>query len=102
MATFEIPLSPTPQTFKVSLSQVEYTMTLLYRDAPMGGWVLDIATATGSPIISGIPMVTGADLLAQYSYLGISGSLSVFTDHDLNAVPTFENLGVSSHLVFST
>lgn len=95
----EIPLSPDPQTFTVALADVEYQCTLRWRD-PAPGWVLDLADANGVSLVSGIPLVTGIDLLSQYEYLGIGGQLRVQTDHDPDAVPTFENLGDTSHLYF--
>jgi hypothetical protein len=58
-----------------------------------GSWVLDIADDIGNPILSGIPLVTGANLLSQYGYLGFGGGLYVMTTSDPDAVPTFENLG---------
>lgn len=102
MAVFEIPLSPQPQKFQIPLNGVTYGMILRYIDTDMGGWVLDILESDDTPIIQGIPLVTGEDLLAQYAYLGIVGGLIVQTDHDVNAVPTYANLGVSSHLYFRT
>lgn len=97
---YEIPLTPTPQTFGIALGQVPYRMTVKWADAPGGGWVLDIAAADGSPIINGIPLVTGANLLAGYEYLGFAGTLAVQTDYDTDALPTFANLGLTSHLFF--
>lgn len=98
MATFEILLTPEAQTFQVSLAGVQYQFTLQWRDAVNnGGWVLDIADATSNPMVSGIPLVTGVDLLAQYGYLGIAAELWVQTDA-ADAVPTYTNLGIESHL----
>lgn len=102
MTAYEIPLSPQPQRFDIELGGVTYKLTVLWNNAPTGGWVLDIANSLDEPIISGIPLVTGANLLAQYEYLGFSGSLEVQTDFDLFAVPTFTNLGTQSHLYFLT
>lgn len=102
MSTFEIPLDPSPQVFSIVLDGVAYVLTLIWRDFNMGGWVLDIADQTGAPIVGGLPLVTGADLLAQFAYLGIGGQLAVQTDHNPDAVPTFTNLGISSHLYFTT
>lgn len=102
MATFEIPLTPTPQAFAITLAGVTYQMTLQWRAADGGGWALDMADDNGVPIVRGIPLVTGADLLAQYGYLALGGSMFVQTDHSPDAVPTFENLGVASHLYFET
>jgi len=100
--TYEIPLSPTPQTFSILLAGISYQLTVRYTDAPMGGWLLDIADQNGDNILCGAPLVTGHDLLEQYAYLGIDGQLIVQTDADPDAVPTFNNLGVESHLYFVT
>lgn len=100
MAVYEIPLSPTPQRFSITLTGVEYNLTVKWNAAPDAGWAVDIADAFGAAIVSGVPLVTGADLLAQYAYLNFGGQLVVQTDHDTDAVPTFENLGETSHLFF--
>lgn len=98
MANFEIPLTPTPQRFSITLSGVQYRLAVVWRNAEQGGWVLDVADANGNPIIQGIPLVTGANLLEQYEYLGLSGVLWCQTTDNPDAVPTFDNLGVGSHL----
>lgn len=102
MAVFEIPLSPNPQAFRIQLAGVTYAVQVVWRDTDGGGWVLDLATNDGAPIVQGIPIVTGADLLEQYEYLGLGGRLEVQTDHDVDALPTYENLGQASHLYFVT
>jgi len=101
---FEIPLTASPQTFSIPLAGVVYTMTLIFRQTPdgNGGWVLDIADSANNPIVAGIPLVTGADLLGQYGYLNLGGKLLVTTDGDQFAPPTFDNLGSTSHLYFAT
>jgi hypothetical protein len=100
MSIFEIPLSPASQQFLIALAGVQYQMSVTYRDSDLGGWFLDIADGGGNEIISGIPMVTGVDLLGQYAYLGIGGQLWVATDGNPTAPPSYESLGVSSHLYF--
>lgn len=103
MATtyYEIPLTPNAQQFFITLGPTQYVMTLIYRDTIEGGWVLDIADAAGVPIVQGIPLVTGADLLAAYPDKNFSGKLLVATDGDGSAVPTFANLGTASHVYFA-
>lgn len=100
MQTFEIPLTPNAQHFLVSLAGTQYEFTLQWRDAAQGGWILDIADSAGNPIVSGVPLITGANLLEQYAYLGIGGELWVQSDVDAGAVPTYQNLGSTSHLYF--
>jgi len=99
---YQIPLQPTPQTFKATLVGVIYQLTLTYQNTNEGGWCLDIADSNGNPLVQGIPLVTGCNLLGQYEYLGIGGGLWVQTTNDPDAVPTFENLGVGSMLYFVT
>ena len=102
MANFEIPLSPEGQRFSITLSGVEYQLRVQWRNAMDSGWVLDIADAGGTPIINGIPLVTGCNLLAAYAHLGFTAVLWVQTTADPDAVPTFENLGIGSHLYWWT
>lgn len=98
-AIFPIPLAVgVPQTFPIQLGGSQYQLTLLYRNITDGGWVLDIADANGTPIVQGIPLVTGADLLAQYKHLGFTGALVCQTTSNPDAVPTFTNLGDDGQL----
>lgn len=101
--TYEIPLSPEAQRFTIPLGGKDYQLRLSYQDAPEGGWLLDILDPLddpASPIVCGIPLVTGSDLLEQYGHLGIGGELWVATDADPDAVPSFENLGQAGRLFF--
>lgn len=82
-----------PQTFQVSLGGLSYQLTLKYRNTDEGGWTIDIDDQSGNRLCSGIPMVTGTNLLGQYQHLGFGGALFVQTTSDPDAVPTFENLG---------
>ncbi len=61
--------------------------------------MLDIANGiTQASIITCLPLVTGTDLLAQYSHLQLGFRLYVYTDGDADAVPTLDNLGTGSNL----
>ncbi|AOY96848.1 hypothetical protein BKK79_35740 [Cupriavidus sp. USMAA2-4] len=102
MNIYEVPLSPTPQTFLITLGGVDYRLTLQYRAVGDAGWVLDIADASGNRLLSGVPLTTGADLLAQYRYLGFAGSLWVQGAESPDDVPTFDDLGVGSHVFWVT
>lgn len=95
-SVFSIPLQVgTPQTFSIQLGGVSYQLTFLYRNdtSGLGGWTVDIADDNGNPILQGVPLVTGADLLAQYPHLDFGGSLIVQTTSNPDAIPTFDNLG---------
>jgi hypothetical protein len=99
---FEVPLSGMPQRFGISFVDTPYTFTFVYRNASMGGWVLDIGDGQNNPLVCGIPLVTGADLLAPYAYLNFNGIMLVQSDGDPAAVPTFDNLGTDSHVYWIT
>lgn len=101
MSTYEIPLSPTPQQFNIALAGVNYQLRVHWCDAAQV-WVLDVASNEGNLLVGGIPLVTGADLLAQYPYLTFGGALVAQTDFDLAAPPNFTNLGILGHLYFVT
>jgi hypothetical protein len=99
MAVYEIPLSPRPQSFSITFPNgVTYVLRLIYLFTPDDCWLLDISDAQGNPIVCGIPLVTGADLLAQYAYAGFGCKMFVTTDGDPMAVPRFFNLGITAHL----
>lgn len=103
MANFKIPLSNTPQSFEITLANVNYILTCKYNASPDAGWIIGFADAvTNESIVENIPLITGADLLSGLAYLGINGSLFVYTDGNDFAVPTLENLGNESNLYFQT
>lgn len=111
-SAFEIPLTPEPQRFSIRLAGKDYRVTLRWFDPPAtlvdagqpAGWALDLAddSDAATPLLAGLPLVTGINLLEQYSYLGIGGALYIFTDGDSDAVPTLTSLGSESRLFFVT
>ncbi len=98
---FEIPLSSEGQKFTVTLGSVDYSMTVQWRNA-IGQWLLDIADANGNALVSGLPLITGVNLLEQYRYLGFNGGLWVQGADDPDDLPTYDDLGVGSHLYWVT
>jgi hypothetical protein len=98
MSTYlEIPLSPNPQSFQIALVNVTYGMTVVW-NVVNASWMVDISDASGNPILQGIPMITGADLLGQYAYLSFGFKLVCQTDNAPDVVPTFADLGTTGHL----
>lgn len=97
----EVPLLPQPQRLTISLVGTFYVLTVRW-SPPNQSWMMDVADSSGTPIASGLPLVTGADLLEQLGYLGIGGQFIVQTDNEADAVPTLANLGTNGHLYFLT
>jgi hypothetical protein len=100
MAAYEIPLrGGAPSRLRISLAGVSYGLLLTWC-VPAQVWTLEIDDVNGNRLLSGVPLVTGADLLAQFQYLGIGGMLIAQTDHNYMVPPTFTNLGQTGHLYF--
>ena len=102
MTAFEIPLKNNAQAFNITISNVVYGLLVAWNTFD-AAWYLDIADQNSEPILQGLKLLPGVDLLDPYGYLGFGFGLQVQTDHDTFAAPTFDNLGTTSHLyaVFS-
>ena len=73
-------------------------MRLIFLFTPYPCWELDISDNKGNPLVCGIPLITGADLLAQYGYLNFGAQMYCATDVNHDIVPQFFDLGIDSHL----
>lgn len=96
-----------PQQVSVTLGGSLLQLTFRYRPVPgnpdLLGWVLDIADANAQPVINGIPLVTGCDLLAQFPDKNFGGQLVVgTTSTNPDDVPTFDNLGAEGQVYWVT
>ena len=98
---YTVPLNGAPQQFTIALGTTTYTLLMKWNNAQQG-WFLDIGDVNNNSIVTGIPLVTGVDLLAKYAYLNFEGSLYVQTQSNVDAIPTFTNLGTDSNLFFVT
>jgi hypothetical protein len=97
--SYEIPLIPSPQEFQISLNNVSYQVRIIWNWV-MQTWVMDMYDVQGNAVLLGNPLVTGANLWEQFTYLGFPGRLEVQSDQDTLAPPTFSNLGLNSHLYY--
>lgn len=69
---------------------------------------MDVYDLSGfTPVLLGVPLVTGADLLEQFGYLAI-GAQAIMTTMTIgpgvspDEVPGFRNLGIDGHLYVTT
>lgn len=99
MTVLEIPLSPTPQRFFASMAGVTRRLTFRW-NVPASVWIMDISDQNDVPILAGVPLITGADLLGQYGYLGLGGMLIAQTNSDPGMPPGRLNLGQDGKLYF--
>lgn len=78
-------------------------MSVVWNDSPDAGWFIGFIDAdTNVEIVNNIPLITGDDILDGLGYLGFEGQMFVYTNGDLQAVPTLNNLGVECNLYFVT
>lgn len=102
MAAFEFPLTPGAQQMTVPVSDEQFTFRFAWSDSPEGGWFIDILRLDGSPLVRGLPLTAGENVLQQFDYLGISGAIYVQTDNDPLVEPTYDNLGLNGRVFFVT
>ena len=96
----EIPLTSDNQQFNTAINGVNYSIKMPWRD--YSGWITDLQDSSGADIVTGIPLVTGANLLAQFSYLNLGFGLAVICDDPAQDYPTKTDLGINSHLLAVT
>lgn len=90
---YEIPLVAGAQKFVCSLGAKSYLLRLSWRSAEMGGWVIDILdSVTEEPIVAGILLTVGNDLLAPYAHFEM-GHLVALLDSKSSGHPTYEDMG---------
>jgi len=99
---YTIPLTNQSQKLSVSLAGVTYQLQVVWNK--FVGWVMDVSSSTGVPIIQGVPLVTGANLLAQYGYLGLAGGSKMIVQSDSYPLqpPSYTSLGQTSQLYLVT
>jgi hypothetical protein len=100
MATYEIPLTPEPQKLVIELAGKTYSL-FVYWNFAASCWMLNIFSEFDGAILTGIPLVVGSNLLEQYAYLELGGSLIANTGDDTGP-PSYANLGTIGHLYFVT
>lgn len=101
MTAFKVPLVNKAQKVTTTLVGTPYVLVVRWCD-PSSCWVMDINDQNGDPVLQGVPLVTGSNLLEQFGYLEFGGAMYVQTDNDTFAVPTYDNLGSLGHLYFVT
>lgn len=95
MMLSEIPLTPDNQQFNIVIKNNTWQMKIIWRETC---WVMDLMDSRNQPLICGIPLVTGANLLAQYAALKFGFALIVLCDDPAQSLPTKTDLGLASHL----
>lgn len=90
-----------PQQFSITLGGESYKISLVWNSIGQV-WMMNLNDSSNNPIVNGIPLVTGIGLLRQYGYLGFEGDLFVQSTTNPDALPTFNGLGSTSNLYYTT
>ncbi len=94
---WNLPLAPQIQSFGLVLAGCEYRLTLRWLEAEEGGWVVDFQEPDkAEPILLGLPLVAGCDLLFPFAYQAYGGGLRLSSE--LPAGP--DTLGTEVRLLF--
>lgn len=100
LRAFRIPLTNIPQKFAIDLNGKQYIVLCRY-NPEMPNWSISLQDGeTEEYIFTGLPLVTGVDLLKQFAHLGLNGIFIVYTDGDELAPPTETNLGAECNLYY--
>jgi hypothetical protein len=109
MATItEIPtMNGRPFSEIISWNGVDYLLVFKW-NIPTQCWMLDILdSVSNTPILMGLALVTGCDILEQFGYLEVAAQAAMtimvqgpFVSPD--TIPNFTNLGVDGHLYLLT
>jgi len=95
----EIPLNSSPeQLFSVTIEQQAYDIRVVL-NSRTGIWAMSLSIE-GSPVISGVPLLSGVDIFKQHS-LPISNAY-VVNLNKTNQDPGSSGLGTISKLVILT
>jgi hypothetical protein len=63
-------------------------------------WMLDVLDVQRTPILTGVPLVTGCDLFEQFGYLQFNGAMVVQSSDLPDVVPDATSLGSTGNLYF--
>lgn len=99
MTIEEIPLTADNQQFSITLADTTWQVRIIWRGSC---WMMDLQDERGEALVSGLPLVTGGDLLAQYAWLQPGIKLIVVCDANDQDYPTQTDLGSNSHLMVIT
>lgn len=103
MKAYEIPITPLQnQSFSIAFHvNAFYWLRLYWVEAPEAGWTLDIGYSEIEPLVCGIPVLPGRNLLDDYPELHLALILFIDTPGNQKKPPAFEDMGVLTKLYYA-
>lgn len=108
---FKIPVTPQrTQKFGIALNGIPYNLRFAWNAAHQS-WIMDILDADNNRLLMGVPLITGADLLAQHAHLNIGVNSTAGTWIEMFVVtyaidkppvttPLYSSFGIDSNLYY--
>lgn len=85
-----------------TLEDVTYQCTLRY-NLRVQTWFLDLADVTGAPIVAGVALIPGRNLLTQYRTRGVPpGTLYVYDPKGDGATPSQDDFSLGYLLLYAS
>jgi len=103
MAIVEIPISSDSgnYNFQTELDGTDYILRFRYNGRSTS-WYMDMSTPENAPIIMGIKIVVGTELLSSFKHLAIpQGIMYAVNLENVNQEPTRNNFGSEIRLVYN-
>ena len=94
----ELPLPRGPSIFSASIKGRDFRFRFAYANTDGGGWYVDIGDADSNPLICGLPLTTGLNLLGQFGYLNLGFGLYVSVDGRPDEAPIYDDMGNALHV----
>lgn len=97
----EIPTDPTLYSYKeeIVIDDVSYVITLSW-NSRFNFWIISFALTDGTELISGMKVVYGIDLFAQYPANGLPNGSLYLLSNDSSNKPAFGELGDTVSLIY--
>lgn len=104
MTVYDFPLRADvgPQKMSITLGTVEYKIRFYYANVPDGGWFMDVRDLSDDPLVLGLALTAGENVVQQFDYLGFEGGIGVCVDFDYTLEPTYDNFGKNGKVQFIT
>jgi hypothetical protein len=83
-------------SIQITLSEVQYTLEFRYNNR-MSRWFMNVLTATGTPVVMGIPMSVNQSLTAQYRAYSVPAGYLFVTDDTGADLPAGLNSFLTDH-----
>lgn len=94
----ELPLRQGPSIFSLSIKGRDFRFRFAYANTEGGGWYVDIGETDGQPLVCGLPLTAGLNLLGQFGYLGLGFGLYVSVDGRPDEAPVYDDMGNGLHV----